>query len=319
MKKVSFLFAACLCLSMTACQADTTVSDIQNDTQAVTESITDVVTEIEETTESVSGDSESGTNGKVAGAEDMAEPQDVVQEGMIPVTADALSEGTYTITVDSSSSMFSIAECMLTVEDGTMTADMTMSGTGYLYLYMGTAEEAAAAEESSYIPFTETDGVHTFTVPVSALDDGIACAAYSKRKEMWYDRTLVFRADSLPDTAYAQPQGKTVSDLGLSDGAYTVDVTLEGGSGRASVQSLARLVITDGNAVAEIVWSSKNYDYMLVDEERYEPVSLEETAVFEIPVAAFDRRLNVIADTTAMSEPHEVEYTLYFDSGSIVQ
>ena len=310
MKKLSFLFAACLCLSMTACQADTTVSDIQNDTQAVTESITDVVTE------AVSGDSE---NGKVAGAEDMAEPQDVVQEGMIPVTADALSEGTYTITVDSSSSMFSIAECTLTVEDGTMTADMTMSGTGYLYLYMGTAEEAAAAEESSYIPFAETDGVHTFTVPVSALDDGIACAAYSKRKEMWYDRTLVFRADSLPDTAYAQPQGKTVSDLGLSDGAYTVDVTLEGGSGRASVQSPARLVITDGNAVAEIVWSSKNYDYMLVDEERYEPVSLEETAVFEIPVAAFDHRLNVIADTTAMSEPHEVEYTLYFDSGSIVQ
>lgn len=313
MKKVSFLFAACLCLSMTACQADTTVPDMQNDTQASTESITDAVTE------TVSGDSESGTNGKIAGTEDMVEPQDVVQEGMVPVTADVLTDGIYTVTVDSSSAMFSITECTLTVENGTMTADMTMSGTGYLYLYMGTAEEAAAADESSYIPFTETDGVHTFTVPVCALDDGIACAAYSKRKEMWYDRTLVFRADSLPDTAYAQPLGKTVSDLGLSDGAYTVDVTLEGGSGRASVQSPARLVITNGNAVAEIVWSSKNYDYMLVDEERYEPVSLEETAVFEIPVAAFDRRLNVVADTTAMSEPHEVEYTLYFDSGSIVQ
>ncbi len=308
MKKLSFLFAVCFCLSLTACQTapaesvDSTLAETQADTSAES-------TETEAAAE----------NGKVAGAEDMVTPEDVVQEGMVPVTAAMLTDGSYNVHVDSSSSMFSITDCTLTVENGTMTAAMTMSGTGYLYLYMGTAEEAAAAEESDYIPFTETDGVHTFSVPVEALDDGIACAAYSKRKEMWYDRTLVFRADSLPDTAYAQQQGKTVADLGLSDGTYTVEVTLEGGSGRASVQSPARLVITDGEAVAEIVWSSKNYDYMLVDEERYEPVSLEEAAVFEIPVAAFDRRLNVIADTTAMSEPHEVEYTLYFDAESLAQ
>ena len=42
-------------------------------------------------------------------------------------------------------------------------------------------------------------------------------------------------------------------------------------------------------------------------------------STFEIPVAAFDQILPVVADTVAMSEPHEVEYTLTFDSASLVK
>ena len=65
-----------------------------------------------------------------------------------------------------------------------MTAVMTMGGKGYRYLYMGTGEEAVAADESEYIPYVEdADGAHTFTVPVDALDEGIACAAFSNKKE----------------------------------------------------------------------------------------------------------------------------------------
>jgi hypothetical protein len=63
---------------------------------------------------------------------------------------------------------------------------------------MGTGIEAAAANDADYISFEEQkDGTHAFTVPVEALDKEISCAAFSKRKEKWYDRTLVFRADSL--------------------------------------------------------------------------------------------------------------------------
>ena len=40
-------------------------------------------------------------------------------------------------------------------------------------------------------------------------------------------------------------------------------------------------------------------------------------SVCVIPVAVFDRALAVIADTTAMSQPHEIAYTLRFDSASI--
>ena len=91
-------------------------------------------------------------------------------------------------------------------------------------------------------------------MPVEALDKGIDCAAYSKRKEMWYDRTLVFCASSLPQEAFVEGTMTTVADLGLSDGRYEVAVTLEGGSGRASVDSPAQLTVKEGQATATIVW-----------------------------------------------------------------
>jgi sirohydrochlorin cobaltochelatase len=137
-------------------------------------------------------------NSSVASSEEMAVPQAVGEEGMEPVYGSDIADGTYQITVDSSSAMFRITNCELKVKDGKMTAKMTMGGTGYLYVYMGTGEEAVKADETDYIPYEEqNDGTHTFTVPVEALDQEISCTAFSKRKEKWYDRTLVFRADSL--------------------------------------------------------------------------------------------------------------------------
>lgn len=102
------------------------------------------------------------------------------------------------------------------------------------------------------------------------------------------------------------------------DGEYEISVSMEGGSGRASIDSPATLIVKDGKASVRIVWSSPNYDYMIVGQERYEPVNEEGNSEFEIPIPAFDEPVTVIADTTAMSVPHEIQYTLTFDSGSIV-
>ena len=255
----------------------------------------------------------------VAATEETAEQQSVGTEGMTPVFASELRDGVYQIQVDSSSSMFRIEACELTVNDGSMTADMKMGGTGYLKLYMGTGEEAAKAPEEKMIPFEEAaDGSHHFTVPVEALDKELDCAAFSKKKEKWYDRVLVFRADSLPADALTDAAQVTAESLGLADGCYTVEVSMEGGSGRVSVESPAKLVVKDQKAVAEVVWSSPNYDYMKVGEEKFLPVNQGgETSVFEIPVTVFERKMAVAADTTAMSTPHEIEYTLLFDSSSI--
>ena len=255
----------------------------------------------------------------VAATEETAEQQSVGTEGMTPVLASELRDGVYQIQVDSSSSMFRIEACELTVNDGSMTADMKMGGTGYLKLYMGTGEEAAKAPEEKMIPFEEAaDGSHHFTVPVEALDKELDCAAFSKKKEQWYVRVLVFRADSLPADALTDAAQVTAESLGLADGCYTVEVSMEGGSGRVSVESPAKLVVKDQKAVAEVVWSSPNYDYMKVGEEKFLPVNQGgETSVFEIPVTVFDRKMAVAADTTAMSTPHEIEYTLLFDSSSI--
>ena len=119
-----------------------------------------------------------------------------------PVYADKINDGTYSIEVTSSSSMFKIVDCQLTVANGTMNAVMTLSGTGYEKLFMGTGEEAESAPDDNCIYFVENaEGKYTYTVPVEALDKDIDCAAWSIKKQKWYDRTIVFESETLPDGA----------------------------------------------------------------------------------------------------------------------
>ena len=247
----------------------------------------------------------------VADASQMTTVQNVVEEGMTPVYASELVDGVYNISVESSSSMFKIADCELTVGGDAMVAKLIMSSESYGYLYLGTAEEAAAADETQYI----TPDGREFVITVDALDAPVLCAAWSRNKELWYDRTLVFRSDSLPLEAFENLT--TAESLGLADGPYACAVTLGGGSGKASVDEQAFLLVKDGAVTAQITWSSANYDYMLVDGERYDAEIGNGHSVFTIPVAAFDHPLRVIADTTAMSQPYEIDYTLTFDSATL--
>ena len=105
--------------------------------------------------------------------------------------------------------------------------------------------------------------------------------------------------------------------LELPDGEYAIDVTLEGGTGRTTVASPAVLIVKEGMAYARIQWSSSHYDYMKIGEEKYLPVNTEGDSVFEIPVTVMDQPMAVVADTTAMSTPHEIEYSLTFHSDGI--
>ena len=103
----------------------------------------------------------------------------------------------------------------------------------------------------------------------------------------------------------------------LPDGEYAIDVKLEGGSGKASVETPTLLIVDGGVAYVQLVWSSPYYDYMLVDDVRYENLAeIDRNSMFQIPVYAMDKPMQVIADTTAMGTPHEIEYslTLYSDS-----
>jgi len=254
----------------------------------------------------------------VASAEDMIEPEEVVEDGMTPIYAQSIHEGTYPVEMKSSSSMFRVDHSELIVADGKLSAALYINSDAYLYLFPGTAEEADAAGEAAWITSEKTqDGMNRFLIPVEALDAGVPCAAFSARKQLWYDRTLLFRADSLPLEAYAEGVLATVESLGLTDGKYTAEVALSGGSGKASVASPAVLTVEDGQCTAEIVFSSSKYDYVKIGETKYLPVNTEGNATFLLPVAAFDYRMPILADTTAMSQAHEISYTLCFDSGSI--
>ncbi len=277
---------------------------------------------------------------KVASSADMTTVEEVGFDGLIPVYAEDIENGTYEVNVESSSSMFRIQSAELAVSDSEMTVALTIGSTSYRKLFAGTAEQAAASTEDQYIGYTESgDGV-VFTVPVEALDQPFSCAAFSAKKEMWYDRSLLVRADSLPPEAIhvaiadyeqlkkdardrqieAHKSQSQLADLAaetdLEDGEYEAPVTLEGGSGKATVASPATLIVKDGKTFARIQWSSSHYDYMLVDGIKILPeekASPEDNSVFVIPVTSLSEPMKVIGDTTAMSTPHEVEYTLDFE------
>ena len=283
---------------------------------------------------------------KVASASDMTTVETVGVEGMEPIALTDVDPGTYDVEVESSSSMFKIEKASLQVdgEDGQLT--LTLSGKAYPYLYAGTAKKAASLNDpEQYIAYTENaDGKYQYTLPLKALDASFPCAAFSKNKEQWYDRNLLVRADSLPEGAVKvelpdydalekAAQEKRVQEMkeesGLSkdnavpinlrNGSYSINVAMTGGSGKASISSPTTLTVIDGKAYATILWSSPNYDYMIVDGEKITPQNVEEgsNSSFLIPILAFDEPFTVIADTTAMSKPHEIEYQLTFDQSSI--
>ena len=253
--------------------------------------------------------------GRVADASEMTDAVDVVEPGMTPVTADMLNDGAYEIAVDSSSSMFKIVGCKLTVAGGEMTAVLAMKSESYSHMYPGTAEEAAAAGADALVPLAVDGESFTFTLPVDALDAAYTCAAFSARKQAWYPRTLLFRSDSLPAEAWKADAVVTAETLNLADGEYAAAVSLEGG--RASVESPAALTVENGAATARLVFGTKKIDYVIVDGEKYLPEDGAETAVFTVPVAAFDRKLSIVVDSTAIAPAVEVAYTMTFDSATI--
>lgn len=324
MKKKNIIPLFLACLILTACgngEANTATTTTASTTAAetTTTAAETTTTAAESTAEAVETNIETTAAPETTTEKVTVAPEAVGFEGMEAIGGEAIKDGEYHINVDSSSSMFKIADCILKVKEGSMTADIIIASKSYKYLFAGTADEADAMDsEIAYIGYTSDDEDRTvFSFPVEALDKEIQCAAFSEKKQTWYDRTLVFRADSLPDDAFAESRYTDPASLGLDDGEYTVEVKLEGGSGRASLQSPAKLTVKEGAATAEIIWSSNKYDYMIVDGEKLLPLSTEEHSVFEIPVKGFDYKMPVSADTTAMSTPYEIEYTLYFDSATI--
>ncbi len=109
----------------------------------------------------------------------------------------------------------------------------------------------------------------------------------------------------------------TSADGTLQNGQYTIEVALSGGSGRASVASPAEMTVADGAMTARMIWSSPNYDFMLVNGTKYLPVNTSGNSAFEVPVSALDEDISISAETTAMSQPHVIDYTLRFDSSTL--
>lgn len=238
-----------------------------------------------------------------------------------------LPDGVYAAEFSTDSSMFHVSEACdgkgtLTVKDGVMTIHISLGSKKILNLYPGLAEDAAKDGAVLLEPTTDTvtysDGmteeVYGFDVPVPVIGEEFDLALIGT-KGKWYDHKVKVSDPVAEDSREAANGFFDMS--ALADGSYTIELTMEGGSGRASIQSPAQLAIADGAATAILEWSSPNYDYMLVNGEKYLPVNTEGNSVFEVPVEALDVPLTMIGDTVAMSKPHEVEYTVTFHSDTL--
>lgn len=144
------------------------------------------VKEVVETTESTTEKPQETTTAK---------PEETTTETPAATNPGGRQNGTYSISVNSSASMFRVVSCSLKMKDGVMTATLTLSGTGYDYLYLGKASGASTGKGVKFV--TDASGNYTYTIPVSALDTPISVAAHSIRTDSWYDRELTFQSDTL--------------------------------------------------------------------------------------------------------------------------
>lgn len=241
-------------------------------------------------------------------------------------TADAegvidLEDGVYSADFETDSSMFHVNEACdgkgtLTVKDGKASIHISLTSKNIVNLFYGLAEDAQKDGAELLEPVVDTvtysDGmteeVYGFDVPVPALDEEFDLALIGT-KGVWYDHKV----------KVTNPEPMEAETTALSDGTYTVELDFEGGSGKASISSPATINVADGKITATFEWSSPNYDYMIVDGEKYLPVNEDGNSVFEIPVASLDEPMTVIGDTVAMSKPHEIEYTITFHPDTVTE
>ena len=227
-----------------------------------------------------------------------------------------IEDGTYVATFKSDHAMFHVNDAnndrgILTVKDGKMMIHVSLQSKKIVNLFYGEKEDAqkdgADLIEPTEDTITYEDGMTTevygFDVPVPYLDKPFPVSILGTHGN-WYTHQVTV-SDPVPgDDIHAG------SEMDLEDGEYEAELTLDGGTGRASVDSPAKLVVKDGEATLTVIWSSPYYDYMIVDGVTYKPVNEEGNSTFEIPVTRLNEPFTVIGDSTAMSQPHEIEYKL---------
>lgn len=279
-----------------------------------------------------------GDTGRIQGEGTEAPQEDVAEAPSQPPAAldtGELADGTYLAEFQTDSGMFHVSEACdgkgtLTVKNGELTIHISLASKNIVNLYPGRAEDAKKEGAKLLVPTEDTvtysDGmteeVYGFDVPVPALGTEFDLALIGK-KGKWYDHKasvsnpVPVEVDPQEDGQREGSDGQEKGADAWKDGAYRIDITFEGGSGRAEILSPAKLTVADGNMVATIQWSSPDYDYMVVGGEKYLPIQTEGGSVFEFPISGLDEPIDVIGDTVAMSRPHEVEYTLTFHSSTI--
>ena len=239
------------------------------------------------------------------------EPEPTPRPEPTPTTPE---DGSYNnIGVTSSASMFKVVDCKLVVKDGKLTAVLTLSGTGYGYLYKGTKEEAAAADKSTWIPFVEdVNGKYTYSLPLNSLaENKVKLAAYSTKYAKWYDRELTF---DFSDMNRIYPTA--------ADGTYSIEV--ETGAAMFKVVD-CKLTVKNGLMSAVITLSGTGYDYLYMgtgadaekaDRKSWVPYVVDANGkyTYTIPVEALDKEIAVASHSIKKNQWYARTLTFKYDT-----
>ncbi|MBR3147196.1 MAG: hypothetical protein IKF54_03520 [Eubacterium sp.] len=107
-----------------------------------------------------------------------------------PSKKKTLKDGTYKVKATTDRKMFYLypkekdpATVILVKKNGKMTATITLTGTGYDYVYMGTPAQAKKAGKKNWIRFKKKSGYYTFKIPVAKLDKKLPITPHSSKYE----------------------------------------------------------------------------------------------------------------------------------------
>lgn len=259
----------------------------------------------------------------VASADDYGSRDTVDDSGLTPITADDIADGTYTVLVETDSSMFSVADCQLTVEDGHMSAVLTLSGTGYGYLFAGTAEDAAAADMDMLVPAVEDEqGRYTYEIKdIPAVNEAFSCSAFSTRKQQWYGHDIMILATTLPYDSLTNPEAQEAAFAASPladcvDGVYNIGVDASGST--VALCSPATLTVEDGRGDVTLEWSTGDYDTLSICGQTFDAIHAEPTvSTFTVPAQAFDVSIPATIVTYENGSPEELPCTVSLHSGTI--
>lgn len=228
------------------------------------------------------------------------------------------ADGVYSCDAVSDSGLFAVKSCVLTVENGKMTAAITVEGSKYACVYQGDAGDALQAPEAERIPAADNgDGSVTYTLSVAGLDRETAVATYSADKNKWYDRTLTLLSDSLRGedgspaslSAVSSPETSAEPSVDAGTAGQSVSFAFTGGSGKLKI-TCQELETKDGATYAKLVFSSSKYTWVEIGGVRYDNTGDDNGSIFTVPVTV-NGVTDMSAETVAMGDAHVVEYRLY--------
>lgn len=266
-----------------------------------------------------------------------------------------LKDGTYKVNATTCRVMFYLypkeknpAKVILVKKNGKMTATITLTGSGYDYVYMGTPKQAKKAGKKNWIKAKKVKGYYTFTIPVAKLDKKLPITPHSSKYESdgdpstdpWRpDKWIMFYskgAKKVKDGTTIETKGKAANRnsgssknaakqykdaakrgtsavnnaTGLKDGTYKPDrFSWSGGSGRLAYIRCNKITVKGGKAFATIEFSSAKYDSLKANGRVYSK-SGGGNSKFTIPVK-MNANNTIIGRTTAMSQPHWIQYTIF--------